>query len=153
MTSIAPTRAATPTAQSVVLAATVAATAASTNRSTETAFVGAPRKAGGMSVRERFSTLEQRFLPEKAKGVDAKFQFNLSGADGGEWYVVVKDGKITVKEGQGPDPDATVIAKASDYKKMAEGEMNKTVAFLRGKLKIKGDRKYLEAWETWFKKA
>lgn len=106
-----------------------------------------------MSVRERFSTLEQRFKPEAAKGVNVKLQFKLSGSDGGEWYVVVKDGKITVKEGTGPDPDATVIASAKDYKKMAEGDMNKTVAFLRGKLKIQGDRKYLDAWETWFKEA
>lgn len=118
-----------------------------------TSFIGAPRKAGGMSVRERFATLEQRFKPEAAKGVDVKLQFKLSGADGGEWYVVVKDGKITVKEGTGPDADATVRATASDYKKMAEGDMNKTIAFLRGKLKIDGDRKYLEKWETWFKES
>lgn len=122
-----------------------------TARSSSTRFIGAPRKAGSMSVRERFSTLEARFLPEKAKGVDVKLQFKLSGDGGGEWYVVIKDGKIKVTEGEGPGADATVMASASDYQKMADGEMNKTLAFLRGKLKIKGDRKYLEAYETWFK--
>lgn len=126
-------------------------TAAELARLVETSFVGAPRKAGGVSVKERFSTLEKRFLPEKAKGVNVRLQFDLSGSDGGKWYIEIKDGKIKVTEGTGPKADATVIAKASDYKKMAEGEMNKTFAFLRGKLKIQGDRKYLDAWETWFK--
>lgn len=156
MTNVAPTSAPQTTAQAIVAAATESGTRSSARarsaRTEATAFVGAPRKAGGMSVKERFGTLEQRFLPEKAKGVNVKLQFDLSGSDGGKWYIVIKDGKIKVTEGTGPNPDATVIAKASDYKKMAEGEMNKTLAFLRGKLKIKGDRKYLDAWETWFKK-
>lgn len=123
------------------------------SRSVDTAFLGGPRKAGSPTVKERFATLEQRFLPDKAKGVNVKLQFKLSGSDGGNWYVVIKDGKIKVTEGTGPGADATVIAKASDYQKMADGEMNKTLAFLRGKLKIEGDRKYLDAWETWFKPA
>lgn len=156
MSNVAPTTSSTVSAQALVAAATESGTRSTQRargaRAQATAFVGAPRKAGGMSVKERFGSLEQRFLPEKAKGVNVKLQFDLSGSDGGKWYVVIKDGKIKVTEGTGPDPDATVMAKASDYKKMAEGEMNKTLAFLRGKLKIKGDRKYLDAWETWFKK-
>jgi putative sterol carrier protein len=161
MTTIAPTtstrQARALTAMDALRAAAIDAPAgaprAHATRSAATSFAGAPRKSGGMSVRERFSTLEKRFKPEAAKGVDVKLQFKLSGSDGGEWYIVIKNGKITVKEGTGPDADATVIASAKDYKKMAEGDMNKTIAFLRGKLKIEGDRKYLDAWETWFKDA
>lgn len=154
MTNVAPTttHAAAPTTQAIVAAAARAEARAATARSTETVFIGAPRKAGSPSVRERFDSLEQRFLPDKAKGVDVKLQFNLTGEGGGEWYVVIKDGKIKVTKGKGGKADATVTAKASDYQKMADGEMNKTIAFLRGKLKIEGDRKYLDAWETWFKK-
>lgn len=120
-------------------------------RLTDTAFVGAPRKGKKASVEERFSTLEQRFLPEKAKGVNVKLQFQFSGSGGGDWFVEIKDGKIKVTKGKGGKADATVKAAAKDYEKMANGEMNKTIAFLRGKLKIEGDRKYLDDWETWFK--
>lgn len=158
MTNVAATSAPAPravhaTAQAAVAAATAAVPASAGSRAVDTAFLGGPRKAGSPSVKERFSTLEQRFLPDKAKGVNVKLQFKLSGADGGQWYIVIKDGKIKVTEGTGPGADATVIAKASDYQKMADGEMNKTIAFLRGKLKIEGDRKYLDDWETWFKPA
>ena len=106
-----------------------------------------------MSVRERFATLQKRFKPDAVKGVDVRFQFKLSGPDGGEWYVEIKGGKLTVKTGTGPNPTATLKASAKDYKKIADGEMNKTIAFLRGKLKVEGDKDALGKWDTYFEKA
>jgi putative sterol carrier protein len=104
-----------------------------------------------MSVQERFATLTKRFLPEKAKGVDARFQFDLSGSGGGKWYVEIKGGKITVKEGSGPNPTVTLKASAEDYLKIANGEMSKTWAFIRGKVKVDGDRDVLGKFDQYFK--
>jgi putative sterol carrier protein len=129
-----------------------ASAAVSPARSTDTIFAGSPRKSGSPSIKERFATLEKRFKPDAAKGVNVRLQFKLSGEGGGDWYVEVKDGKCKVKEGTGPNPDATLIAKASDYKKIADGEMNKMVAFLRGKLKVEGDKDKLKPFDTWFEK-
>lgn len=129
-----------------------AAGASSPARSSKTEFAGAPRAASGVSIKERFATLEKRFKPDAAKGVNVRLQFKLSGEGGGEWYVEVKDGKCKVKEGTGPNPDATLIATAKDYKKIADGEMNKMVAFLRGKLKVEGDKDKLKPFDTWFEK-
>lgn len=109
--------------------------------------------ASSMSVRERFASLEERFIASKAKGVDVRFQFNLSGKGGGDWYVEIKDGKITVKEGSGSNPTATLKASAEDYLKIANGEMNKTFAYLRGKLKIDGDKDELKKWDSYFREA
>ncbi|MCW2955341.1 MAG: sterol-binding protein [Thermoleophilia bacterium] len=149
MTNIAPvTR--TRSARAAAPAAPQTTPEAAPTARTVTSF--AARKAGGMSVKERFSTLVARFKPEAAKGVDERFQFDLTGDGGGKWYVVIKDGKITVTEGTGPNPTATLKASASDYKKMAEGDMNKTIAFLRGKLKVT-NKDALEKWDTYFKKA
>jgi putative sterol carrier protein len=124
-------------------------------RGTATQFVANSATLGASqspSVRDRFSTLEKRFIPSAAKGVDVRFQFNLSGPDGGQWYVEIKGGKISVKTGTGPNPTATLIASAEDYKKIADGEMNKMLAFARGKLKVKGDKDALKPWDTYFKK-
>ncbi len=117
-----------------------------------TSMLRGARKAGTPSIKERFATLEQRFKPEAAKGVNVRLQFKLSGDGGGDWYVEIKDGKCKVKEGSGPNPDATLIASASDYKKIADGEMNKMVAFLRGKLKVEGDKDKLKPFDTYFEK-
>lgn len=146
--------------------ATVAPRAATTGESTEaarrkraansaTAFAAATEvlPKSSMSVRERFASLEERFIPSKAAGVDVRFQFNLSGKGGGDWYVEIKGGKITVKEGSGPNPTATLKASAEDYLKIANGEMNKTFAYLRGKLKIDGDKDALKKWDTYFREA
>ena len=152
MTIIAPTTrtrraraVSAPSAQAHAAAATPA-------RRSDTVFLGGARAAGGVSIKERFATLEKRFKPDAAKGVNVRLQFKLSGSDGGEWYVEVKDGKCKVKEGTGPNPDATLIASAKDYKKIADGEMNKMVAFLRGKLKVEGDKDKLKPFDTWFEK-
>lgn len=152
MTVIAPiTRTRRPRAAATSAAAR-AATAQGANARTSTIFVGAPRAAGTPSIKERFATMEKRFKPEAAKGVDVRLQFKLSGDGGGEWYVEIKDGKCKVKTGTGPNPTATLIASASDYKKIADGEMNKMVAFLRGKLKVEGDKDALKPFDTYFEK-
>ena len=156
MTTIAPldrarrTRAALAVLEAAATAATTAGTG--TARSTGTVFLSSARTAGSMSIQERFATLEKRFKPDAAKGVDVRLQFKLSGPGGGEWYVEVKDGTCTVKQGTGPNPDATLMASAKDYKKIADGEMNKMVAFLRGKLKVEGDKDKLKPFDTWFEK-
>lgn len=136
----------------IYAAATASAPVSSPAARTSTEFLGGARKAGTPSIRERFATLEKRFKPDAAKGVNVRLQFKLSGEGGGEWYVEIKDGKIKVKEGTGPNPDATLKASAKDYKKIADGEMNKMVAFLRGKLKIEGDKDKIKPFDTWFEK-
>ena len=125
------------------------------NRAVATEFVSATRTVvgggGGPEIKERFDTLVARFKPEAAKGVDARFHFEISGPKGGEWFVEIKDGKITVKKGGGANPTVTLKASDEDYKKIANGEMNKTIAFLRGKLKIDGDKDAMKKFDSYFK--
>ncbi|MBC7461135.1 MAG: SCP2 sterol-binding domain-containing protein, partial [Thermoleophilia bacterium] len=59
--------------------------------------------------------------------------------------------KITVKKGGGANPTVTLKATDEDYKKIANGDMNKTIAFLRGKLKIDGDKDAMKKFDTYFK--
>lgn len=135
-------------------AADTLAAATGSNAAITTAFVQAATVSGGgggPEVRDRFKTLAARFKPEAAKGVNARFHFVISGPKGGEWYVEIKDGKITVKEGSGPNPTVTLKASDEDYKKIANGEMNKTIAYLRGKLKLDGDKDAMKKFDSYFK--
>lgn len=135
-----------------------AARAARSTRPSATTFAREAREAREatlakkkVGVRERFATLEQRFIPSKAKGVNASWQFDLSGDDGGKWYVTIKDGKITVKSGTGGKADVTIKAKASDYRKIADGEMSSTMAFLTGKVKIDGEKDLAKKFKEFFR--
>lgn len=121
------------------------------NAAVATLFTPAPRTAlKDMSVKERFSTLNDRFLPSKAKGVNVRFQFDISGSGGGQWYVEIKGGKLTVKTGTGPNPTATLHASAENYMKIANGKMNKMWALVTGKLKVEGDKDALKQWDNYF---
>lgn len=83
--------------------------------------------------------MEARFKPDAAKGLHIRMQFVLTGAGGGRWFVEIRNGRCTVTTGDGPHPDAVLEASATDYLKILNGEMNKVVALLRGKLRVRGD--------------
>lgn len=86
-----------------------------------------------------FTTMQSHFLPEKASGVDATIQFDLSGDNGGLYWVKVNDGQCVVGEGAAENPKMTLKAAADDWAAVASGQMNAMQAFMSGKLKIAGD--------------
>lgn len=87
-------------------------------------------------VSEYFATLDKRFTPEGARGVKATYQFNLEPE--GTWHVEVNDGSFTVHQGAAEAPTTTFIMKGDDYVKMVNGDLNGQMAFMTGKMKIKG---------------
>ena len=44
------------------------------------------------TVRAFFSTLAGKLDPEAAEGLDAVYQFDLNGADGGQYQLQIRDG-------------------------------------------------------------
>jgi putative sterol carrier protein len=79
-------------------------------------------------------------VPEKAGTTKAMIQFDLSGDQGGKWWIKIHDGKAESGKGEAPEPATlTLMADAGDYVKVATGKMDGTSAFMSGKLKIKGD--------------
>lgn len=91
------------------------------------------------TCQEYFDTLGARFVKEASKGVDAIYQFNLTGDGGGTWHVIVKDMGITVGEGEHPEASSTVTAKANDYVKIANNEMNGLRAVMTRRMRIGGN--------------
>jgi putative sterol carrier protein len=88
------------------------------------------------SPREFFETLESRVDSAKAGGLTATYRFEIEGA--GIWTVDVDDGKVSVSE-NGADADCTISTSSETFMKIAKGEQNPTVAYMSGKLKVKGD--------------
>ncbi len=91
------------------------------------------------SVKEIFDNIHEGFNPDKAEGVDAIFQFTLTGDNGGQYWIKVVDKQAEVQEGEHPDPTMTITATADDYIALVNGELNAMVAFMQGKVKVKGD--------------
>jgi putative sterol carrier protein len=91
------------------------------------------------SVQEIFQNIDQGFEPARAEGVDAIFQFVLTGDEGGEYWSQVNDQQADVQQGVHPNPTMTMTATAEDYLAIVNGEMNAMTAFMQGKVKVKGD--------------
>lgn len=91
------------------------------------------------SVKDYFASLEERIDTRQTAGMNATYQFNITGDEGGEWYVKLSNGQPTVAEGASPDPSITMTASAADWMDIVGGKLNGQTAFLTGKLKIQGD--------------
>ena len=90
------------------------------------------------SVQEYFDTLDKRFNADGAKGVNATFQFELSGDEGGNYHVSVEGDNMSVNTGDHDAPDTTIKMTGENYVKMVNGDLNGQMAYMSGKLKIKG---------------
>jgi putative sterol carrier protein len=90
------------------------------------------------SCQHYFETIQQRFVPAAAQGVNAKYVYDLEGEGGGVWTVIVTDGTVTVTEGAAADANVTFTISADNYVKLANGELNGAKAVLTRKLKVAG---------------
>jgi putative sterol carrier protein len=84
-------------------------------------------------------TIKTAFQPEKAAGVDTVVQFVFTGAQASNYYVVVKDQTCESVEGLHPAPKMTMTVDSEDYIKISTGELDATMAFMKGKVKVSGD--------------
>ena len=66
-------------------------------------------------------------------------QFQIKGANGGEWFMSIKDGKLEVNTGTTDSPNITLTMKDVDYVNLVNGKLSGQKAFMSGKLKFKGD--------------
>jgi len=77
--------------------------------------------------------------PSKTDSIDAVYQFNISGDDGGTWVVDLSKDSDWVSEGASDDAQCTVSVSSSDFVDMYTGKLPGPQAFMMGKLKIEGD--------------
>ena len=83
--------------------------------------------------------LPAKFKPEKAEDVDVIAQLNVSGPEGGNWTITVKDQKLTVTEGVHPSPSLTLKMSLQDFLDLVNGKLSAEKAFFTGKVQFKGN--------------
>jgi putative sterol carrier protein len=95
--------------------------------------------AGDGSVARVFERMSERFDAGAAAGVDAVFQFCISGPGGGEWHAVVREGVCAIQSGKHAKPTTTLKMAEDDFLAMIQGALPPMKAYTSGKLKIEGD--------------
>ena len=105
-----------------------------------------------MTPQEIFDQMSANVNADAAKGLNSTIQFNLSGDNGGQWHVAIKDGKADVAAGTAPSPNMTLSMTSQDYVDMVMGKLNGQMAFMSGKLKISGDMGLAMKMQNLFKR-
>ncbi len=100
----------------------------------------APAKHLNSTPQEVFDSMRGSFQAAKAKGVHARYQWYLSGLNGGQWWIEVDNGSYTIGKGQIANPNVTFVAKAKDWVAISNGQLGGTWAYLTGRLKIRGNQ-------------
>ncbi|OQS01981.1 hypothetical protein THRCLA_05605 [Thraustotheca clavata] len=74
--------------------------------------------------------------PQLVSKVKGTIQFNI--APGGAWYLDLKNGSGLLETGTKP-ADLTINVSDDDFMAIADGKLNAQQAFMKGKLKVKGN--------------
>jgi putative sterol carrier protein len=76
---------------------------------------------------------------EAAKQIGAKFQINISGEGGGEWFIDCVNAKA--EAGNPGGADCTISLTSEDFQKLYENpQANGMQLFFAGKLKVQGNQ-------------
>jgi putative sterol carrier protein len=102
------------------------------------------------TVKESFDLMAENFNSDKAAGLKAVYQWDVTGDGGGTWNADISDGAITVSEGPHDSPNITITVASSDWLDILNGKLDGQMAFMSGKLKVKGDMSLAMKLKTLF---
>lgn len=78
---------------------------------------------------------------DKAKEIGAKYQINITGEGGGEWFIDVSDSGPKSEAGNPGTADVTITVTTEDFQKLHENpQANGMQLFFQGKLKVTGNQ-------------
>ena len=77
--------------------------------------------------------------PGPTQGIQAVYQYEISGEGGGTYQLHLSDGKAKVEKGEAANADCTLQMSLDDFRDLLLGNLNGTAAFMAGKLKVKGN--------------
>jgi len=83
--------------------------------------------------------MRKHFDPDAALGVSAVYQFELTGAGGGELVLRVDDGVARIQAGRDPSAAVRLRLDAGDCLAILAGRENADLLYLAGRLEIEGD--------------
>jgi putative sterol carrier protein len=91
------------------------------------------------TVKEFFQLLPDRLDSDAAEDLDAVYQFDLSGAQGGQYILTIREGTCQIAEGLHADPHVVLSMAGEDCIKVLKGQLSGTAVAMSGRLKISGD--------------
>src|SRR5699024_7282256 len=77
--------------------------------------------------------------PEHIAGIDATYTIDIKDDETVKYGLILKNGKSEIVEGGIEDADCAISLNVKNFKKLLQGDLNSTTAFMTGKLTVKGN--------------
>jgi putative sterol carrier protein len=100
----------------------------------------ASKESSSSTPQQVFDGMRQSFQAQKAKGVHARYQWDLSGSNGGQWWIDVNDGTYKMGKGKIDNPSVTFVTSDKDWVALSNGTLGGKWAYFTGRLKIRGSQ-------------
>ncbi len=107
--------------------------------------------AAAVSCHELLKMMPLGFRSEAAPGLNAVYQFEISGAETFNAYLVIADNRCTFHEGSHEKPDVLIKAPAEVWLAVSQGTLDGQKAFLSGKYRVEGNVGLLLKLKTLFR--
>jgi multimeric flavodoxin WrbA/putative sterol carrier protein len=91
------------------------------------------------TARELLQMMPRVLNPEAAAGMEAVFQFEVSGQENFTAHLEIKDNQATYHDGPATRPDVIIKTPADVWLAVATGEMDGAQAYLSGAYRVEGD--------------
>ncbi len=105
------------------------------------------------SINDAFRIMPYGLNKKLAKGVDAVVQFELSGEEAQESYLVIRNQKCTFNSGKHPNPTLTVKADSKLWLDITNGDVNGVNAFINEKYEMVGNASIMLNFDKLFDKS
>ena len=91
------------------------------------------------SCAELLLMMPQRFNALESNGLEAIYQFEISGEENFTACLKISGGQCTYHEGPADSPGVIIKTPASVWLAISKGELDGQQAFMNGKYKVEGD--------------
>ena len=92
------------------------------------------------TVTEIFEKMRSAFDKKAAAGMNAVYQFDITGDNGGKYYAKIVEGELIASgAGEQENPNITIRMADQHFIDLIEGRLSGQMAYMTGKIKITGD--------------
>lgn len=91
------------------------------------------------TINDVLHALPDKLDKQAAEDLDAVYQFDLRGDQGGQYHLLVQNGTCLVKDGVHADPHVTLSMTGEDCIKVLNGQLSGMMMAMSGRLQVTGD--------------
>ena len=91
------------------------------------------------TIQDVLRSLPGKLDTKAAEDLNAVYQFDLQGDQGGQYHLLVQNGTCVVKDGVHTDPHVTLSMTGEDCIKVLNGQLSGMAMAMSGRLQVTGD--------------